>query len=164
MNAVQGQARQGRSDSRPWEIWLYPGWLIIPAIAAGIGSALIGARTHHLAIGLEGMGVAALVAASSWTFNRLVSTMVNVWRRFDEAIRVHDPRWQPRRPKVTRTDRGLVVVIGPIPALDQATLHKALSTAAIMSGSRLIGFDLLPATGVWKRSYGRERLRVELSR
>lgn len=164
MNAATGRTRQGRSDSRPWEPWLYPGWLTIPAIVVGFGSAFIGARSHHLVLGLEGMGIAALVAVATWIFNRQVSTMVNVWRRFDEAIRVHDSRWQPRRPKVTRTDRGLVVVIGPVPALDESTLHKALATAAIMSGLRLVGFDVLPATGVWKRSYGRERLRVELSR
>lgn len=161
--AMNSQALQGRSNSRPWELWLYPIWVARCALGIGIASLIIGIRFHQLAFGGIGAGFAALVGSIAWIVHRMTFETVSMWRKLDEAITVHDPQWRPHRPSVTRTERGLVVIISPVPFLYEAKLSTALSTVALTKGLLFVGFKVLPPKRIWKRSYGRERLRIEMT-
>lgn len=166
MTGVASDASQGRVRSRPWEPWLFPTRVIARATAVlGIVSLVLALRLHHVTIGLVGIGVAILVELAIWGYWHLASESVTMWKRLDEAISDHDNRWRPKRPKVTRTDRGIVVIVSPVPSLDRATLSKVIDGVAHMYGLHLVGYEVeLPKGGFVRRSVGRESLRIEMSR
>ena len=87
-----------------------------------------------------------------------------MWQRLDEAIANHDPKWRPRWPKVTRTDRGLVVTTKPVPALNDVTMRDALSAVAQTYGLSLISYEVQHPKGFVRRGVGREKLRIEMGR
>jgi hypothetical protein len=165
VTGVASHASQGRAPSRPWEDWLLPTGVIAPAAAVlGVVSLVLGLYIHHLPLGLLGVGVAIIVELAVWGYWHLVSESVTMWKRLDEAIVDHDNRWRPKRPRVTRTNRGIVVVVSPVPSLDQATLSKAIEGVAHMYGLHLVGYEVKLPKGFARRSVGRESLRIEISR
>lgn len=165
MTGIASHTSQGRAPSRPWEVWLFPTRVIAPAAAVlGVVSLVLGIYNHHLPLGLLGLGVAIIMESAVWGYWYLASESVTMWRRFDEAIVDHDNRWRPRRPKVTRTDRGLVVVVGPVPSLDPSTLSKVIEGVAHVYGLHLVGYGVELPKGFARRSVGHETLRIEMSR
>lgn len=163
MTGSMSQSSQGRNNRRPWEAWLLPintgSWIIG---ICGIASLFLGVKIHHLPQGLIGLGIAVTLELFIMVYGRLISETMTMWQRLDARIINRDRQWRPRRPKVTRTDRGLVVTVGPIPGLTDENMRKALSEVAQLYGLHLINFEVQHPKGFVRRSVGHETLRIEM--
>lgn len=150
---------------RPWERWRYPYTIGLPAsgVVLLIGLWLMVASTLVLP-GLITVLVALVAIALVGGYHRLWGERVTMWQRMDQVIGRHDRAWCPRRPSIIRTERGLVVTVGPVPALDESELTKALSEIAQTYGCRLVAHEILLPHGFRRRSVGRERVRWEMAR
>ena len=128
----------------------------------GIALFFLGAILHYPHQGLIGLGIAVALEIVILRYRRLISEKMTMWQRLDARITKHDRQWRPSWPHVTRKDRGLVVIVGPIPGLTDEVMRKALSEVAQLYGLKLINFEVLHPKGFVRRSVGNEKLRIEM--
>ncbi len=164
MPAQTTAASQGRAQ-RPWEPWHSA--LTLGPIGAASAVALgfvVAIWLHRVGDGLLVVLAGIVAMAASVAYRRLMRERLVMWRRLDAAITKRDREWRARRPpRVTRRDRGLVVIVRPVPNLTPQVLEDVLSAVANQYGLQLVTCQVEWPLG-YVRSMGRERLRIELSR